>query len=101
MRAWTRVAEQAYLDFIRAHNSLRDNPPACDQTLTGTLAGETLVPGVYCVSAEAKTGLLTLDAQGDPNAEWLFLVKDGAGTGALTGTNLPLPLMGVPSRKPL
>lgn len=81
------VAEQAYLDFISAYNSLRDNPPACDQTLTGTLAGETLLPGVYCVSAEAKTGLLTLDAQGDPNAEWLFLVKDGAGAGALTATN--------------
>ena len=40
------------------------------------------MPGVYCVDATAKTGTLTLDAGGDPNAAWTFLVD-----GALTGTN--------------
>jgi hypothetical protein len=76
------VAKRAYLDFINEYNDLRDNPPACDFTLTGTLAGETLLPGVYCVDAIAKTGVLTLDAQDDANATWTFLVN-----GALTGTN--------------
>jgi hypothetical protein len=76
------AAERAYMDFVSEYNDLRDNPPACDATLTGTLAGQTLLPGVYCVDATAKTGTLTLDAQGDPNASWTFLVD-----GALTGTN--------------
>ena len=76
------VAKQAYLDFIRAYNDLRDHPPACDATLTGTLAGEALLPGVYCLDAVAKTGMLILDGRGNANATWLFLVD-----GALTGTN--------------
>jgi len=76
------VAEQAYLDFVSTYNDLRDQPPACDENLTGTLAGQTLLPGVYCVDATAKTGTLILDAQGDANASWTFLVQ-----GALTGTN--------------
>lgn len=82
VHAGDSVAEQAYLDFIGAYNNLRDNPPACDDTLTGTLANEVLLPGVYCVDATAKTGTLFLDAQGDANAVWVFLVD-----GALTGTN--------------
>ena len=77
----------AYLDFISAYNDLRDNPPACDATLTGTLAGEVLLPGVYCVDDVAKTGTLTLDAgTSGANAVWLFLV-DGVADRALTGTN--------------
>jgi hypothetical protein len=77
-----RIAEQAFLDFTTTYNNLRDNPPACRETLIGTLAGEVLVPGVYCVDPTAKTGNLTLDGQGDPNATWTFLVNS-----ALTGTN--------------
>lgn len=81
------VAKQAYMDFISAYNDLRDNPPACDDTLTGTLEGEVLLPGVYCVDDTAKTGTLTLDAgSAGANAVWLFLV-DGVADGALTGTN--------------
>ena len=82
-------ATAAYADFLTAYGQIRYNPPACDQTLTGTLAGVTLTPGVYCVDATAKTGTLTLDAQGDSNAAWLFIVGTGGTvpTGALTGTN--------------
>ena len=76
------VAKQAYLDFITAYNTLRDNPPACDATLTGTLSGQVLLPGVYCVDAVAKTGVLILDANGRADASWIFLVD-----GALTGKN--------------
>jgi hypothetical protein len=81
------AAQQAYLDFISAYNELRDSPPPCDATLTGTLAGEVLLPGVYCVDDVAKTGTLTLDAgTSGANAVWLFLV-DGVADHALTGTN--------------
>ena len=57
----------------------------CDEFLTGTLAGVTLTPGVYCFAAEAAlTGTLTL--AGPSNASWLFKVGT-LGTGALTGTD--------------
>lgn len=41
------------------------------------LAGQTLIPGVYCYSSSVEIssgGVLTLDAQGDPNAVWVFEV---------------------------
>jgi hypothetical protein len=82
------AAQQAYLDFVAAYNSLRDNPPPCDATLTGTLAGQVLTPGVYCVDAVAKTGTLILDGDGRADASWLFLVD-----GALTGTNFDVVLI--------
>jgi len=53
--------------------------------LTGTLAGVTLAPGVYCFDAAATlTGTLTLD--GGSTDVWLFKVGANA-PGALTGTN--------------
>ena len=43
--------------------------------LTGDLGGRTLVPGLYkSTSSLAVTGALTLDAQGDPNAVWVFQI---------------------------
>jgi hypothetical protein len=77
------TAAAAYADFINAYNGLLTHPPACDFTLTGTLAGDTLVPGVYCIDSTAKTGTLMLDAgTAGASAVWIFLVD-----GALTGTN--------------
>ncbi|HEX4919544.1 MAG TPA: ice-binding family protein [Candidatus Bathyarchaeia archaeon] len=39
----------------------------------GDLGGRTLVPGLYkSTSSLAVTGALTLDAQGNPNAVWVF-----------------------------
>jgi hypothetical protein len=78
------VAKQAYMDFINAYNNLLYSPPACDSTyFASTLAGQTLLPGVYCLGATAKTGNLILDAgTAGPSAVWIFLVD-----GALTGTN--------------
>jgi hypothetical protein len=47
----------------------------------------TLLPGVYCTGAALTgAGKLTLDAQGDPDAVWVFQIGTAA-TGALTGTN--------------
>jgi subtilisin family serine protease len=47
---------------------------ACSRDLTGQdLGGQTLAAGVYCFSSSAQlTGTLALDAQGDPNAAFIF-----------------------------
>lgn len=40
--------------------------------VTQELEGLTLNPGVYCANAFQLSGTLNLDAQGDPNAVWIF-----------------------------
>jgi hypothetical protein len=51
--------------------------------------GETLYPGVYNLAAAGSAaGTLTLDAQGDPNAVFIFLVGGAFTTGASTIVNL-------------
>ncbi len=54
------------------------------QDLTGTgLGGLTLGPGVYNFSSSADlTGTLTLDAKGDPNALFVFLIGSTLDTAA-------------------
>ena len=58
---------------------------ACDTTfgVPTDLAGMTLVPGVYCFASSASnTGLLQLDAQGDPTAVWVFNIASTLITGS-------------------
>lgn len=57
-----------------AYTTLSSQP--CPNDLSGqNLGGLTLTPGVYCFSAAAGlTGVLTLNAQGDPNAVWIFRI---------------------------
>ena len=84
-------AAAAYADFLIAYDTL-DFSASCDQTLTGTLAGVTLPPGVYCFTAAATlTGTLTLDGPAD--GVWIFKVGTG-GTGALTGTSFSVVMAG-------
>jgi hypothetical protein len=84
-------AAAAYADFFSAYDWIRDNT-TCDQTLTGTLAGVTLAPGVYCFPAAATlTGTLTLDGPAD--GVWIFKIGTG-GTGALTGTSFSVVMAG-------
>ena len=82
------AAVAAYNAFLGQYAALApqlgDNCPL----ISGTLAGQIFAPGVYCVSAEAKTGVLTLN--GGPNATWLIKVP----AGALTGTNFSVVLAG-------
>jgi len=70
------VSAKVVADFNSAFAAFAAIP--CTQTLTGTLAGVTLGPGVYCVDSVAKTGILTLTGSGP----FIFEVS-----GALTGTN--------------
>lgn len=68
------VALQAQSDLVIAYNDVAGQ--ACDTDLTGQdLGGLTLVPGAYCFSTSAQlTGTVTLDAQGDPNAVFVFQI---------------------------
>ena len=74
IHAGDEVAEQAQSDVTIAYEDLAGQ--ACDFDLTGQdLGGQTLVPGVYCFDTSAQlTGVLTLDAEGDPSAVWVFQI---------------------------
>ncbi|MEO6688465.1 MAG: ice-binding family protein [Dokdonella sp.] len=74
MHANDAVAVQAQSDLTTAYNALAGQ--ACNTDLTGTdLGGLTLTSGVYCFSTSAQlTGTLTLDAQGNPNAVFIFKI---------------------------
>lgn len=77
------VAQQAQNDVTTAYDLLVTMAPT--QNLTGTdLGGLTLLPGVYFFSSSAfLTGTLTLDAQGDPNALFVFQI----GSTLITASN--------------
>jgi len=84
------VSANVLADFNTAYDAFA--AISCDQVLTGTLAGVTLTPGVYCFDAAATlTGTLTLD--GPANGIWIFKIGTG-GTGALTGTNFSVVMTG-------
>ncbi len=68
------VADQAQSDVTTAYNALASAP--CTHSFSGTAAevgGQTLTPGVYCYSSSAQlTGTVTLNAEGDGNAVFIF-----------------------------
>jgi subtilisin family serine protease len=67
------VAASAAQDAVTtAYNSLIDQ--VCTRDMTGQdLGGQTLTAGVYCFSSSAQlTGNLTLNAQGNANAVFIF-----------------------------
>ncbi|MGC8553064.1 MAG: ice-binding family protein [Phycisphaerae bacterium] len=68
------VALQAQSDLTTAYNAAAGL--ASTQSLTGQdLGGLTLTPGVYFFSSSAQlTGTLTLNDQGNPNAQFVFQI---------------------------
>jgi Ice-binding-like/PEP-CTERM motif len=68
------VAAQAQASLTTAYNEAASLTPT--QSLTGiNLGGLTLTPGVYFFASSAQlTGTLTLDALGDPNAQFVFQI---------------------------
>jgi hypothetical protein len=67
-------AQQAHADALTAYNALVAKPAGPDPG-AGNLAGLTLAPGDYTAAAGSfmiQGGDLTLDAQGDANAAWVF-----------------------------
>lgn len=82
------VAAQAQADLTIAHNAAAGLP--CMTDLTGQdMGGLTLTPGVYCFSSSAQlTGTLTLDGQGDPEADFVF--KTGSTLVTASGSTVVL-----------
>ena len=84
------VALQAQLDVGVAYNALKG--AACTVNLTGQeLSGLTLKPGVYCFASSAAITLATnlvLDAQGDPNAVFIFQIGSSFTAGNYTAVKL-------------
>ena len=69
--AATATALRAKSDLTSAYNDAAGRAPAT--TAPGDIGGLTLTPGVYrSGSSIGLTGTLTLDAQGDPNAVFVF-----------------------------
>src|SRR5580658_5575281 len=69
------LAAQARADATAAYLDLAGE--ACNTTygVPTDLGGKTLVPGVYCFSSSAAlTGTLTLNAGGNPDAPFIFLI---------------------------
>ena len=68
------VAQQAQSDLTTAYNKAAGLTPPV--VLTGQdLGGLTLTPGVYFFAKSAQlTGTLTLDTQGNPNAQFVFQI---------------------------
>jgi Ice-binding-like len=82
------VAAGAQIDLTTTYDNLANT--ACNTDLTGQdLGGLTLTPGVYCFSTSAQlTGALTLNAQGNPNA--LFIFKMGSTLTTASGASVLL-----------
>lgn len=82
------VAAQAQTDLTTLYNQLAGD--TCTTNLTGqNLGGLTLTPGVYCFTSGAQlTGTLTLDAQGNPNATFVFQIGTTFTTASGSSVNL-------------
>jgi hypothetical protein len=75
-------AAQAQSDLTDAYNSARDTVPSTDKS-GQNLGGQVLPAGAYKYSANAQlTGTLTLDAAGDPNAQFVFQIGSQLTTAA-------------------
>ena len=85
------IAAKAALDALNAYNALVAFPNGIDVSTLGGGAGElgnrTLAPGIYKSAPGTyaiSQGPLTLDAQGDPNAFWVFQMGQSLTVGTPT-----------------
>ncbi len=78
------VAAQAQLDLTNAYGVAAGQPLTSD--LSGTdLGGLTLVEGAYRYTSSAQlTGTLTLDAQNNPNAQFVFMISSALTTASVS-----------------
>lgn len=82
------VAEQAKVDLVTAYNDAAGRGPAT--RVATELGGQELMAGVYD-SADGTfgiTGTVTLDAQGDPGAVFIFQMASTLTTAAVSSVNL-------------
>ncbi|MGJ9426442.1 ice-binding family protein [Nesterenkonia halotolerans] len=87
VNAGNAAAGQAQSDLVIAYNDLAGRAPTA--SVSGDLAGQTYVDGVYNSSGPlGLTGTVTLDGQGDPNSVFIFQVASTLITD--TGSNVAL-----------
>ena len=84
------VAAQAQSDVTTAYNVAAGQPVPAGNDLTGQdLGGLTLTAGAYGFSSSAQlTGQLTLDAAGDPNAQFVFEIGSTLTTASASSIRL-------------
>ena len=77
------TATQAIADLTTAYNDAAGRT-LCPIGVNGNIGGETLPPGLYksTSSLEVSSGDLTLDAQGNPDAVWIFQIASTLTTAA-------------------
>ena len=82
------VASQAQADLVTAYNDAAGRTPVT--SIPTELGGTTLKPGVYASAAGTFqiTGTLTLNAQGDPNAVFIFQMGSTLTTASGSSVNL-------------
>ncbi|MHB1711040.1 MAG: ice-binding family protein [Acidimicrobiales bacterium] len=84
----TATATRAQADLAAAYSAAAGRAPCTDEP--ADLAGRTLVSGVYCGGTLGLSGTVTLDAQGNPGAVFIF---QSAGT-LVTGARSDVALAG-------
>lgn len=84
------VASQAQADLGTAFGVAGGQPVSPGNELTGIdLGGLTLTAGAYGYSSSAQlTGQVTLDAQGDPNAQFVFIIGSTLTTASASSVKL-------------
>jgi type VI secretion system secreted protein VgrG len=78
------VADTAKDDLLTAHNDAAGRTGSI--SVSGDLGGVTLTPGIYksTSSLAITSGILTLDAQGDPSRTFIFQIASTLITGSAT-----------------
>jgi hypothetical protein len=86
------MLQQAKLDLVAAYNFAAAASTPAPQTVSGDLGGTTLAPGIYTTASSLliQSGDLTLDAQGDQNAVWIFQIGSAFTTVGGAGGNVIL-----------
>lgn len=82
------VAEQAKVDLVTAYNDAAGRTPVT--TVATELGGQTLTGGIYGSESGTFeiTGPLTLDAEGDPSAVFIFQTASTLTTASASSVNL-------------
>lgn len=99
------IAAKAALDALNAYNALVAFPNGIDVSTLGGGAGElgnrTLAPGIYKSAPGTyaiSQGPLTLDAQGNPNAFWVFQMAQSLTVGTPTSNQSVLLVNGAQAK---
>ncbi len=86
------LLNQAKLDLTAAYLAAEGATDPAPATVAGDQGGKTLAPGIYKSTSTllVQSGDLTLDAQGDANAVWIFQVASDFTTVGGAGGNVIL-----------